>query len=160
MRHSDAEGQSGRLSDFERSLTVQGKINARVMAERLKARGGHPGKIISSPAFRALETALIFSREHDISPSEIVLSSRLYLNLEYAEFLPFVTGLGSGEEDTVTLFGHNPLITEMAAYFADGDPGMIQKAGVCVLEFNASTWADVKLSSGRIVYHMSPADEG
>ncbi len=159
VRHSNAESQVGQLSDFERSLTPQGKVNARIMAERLKARGWHPGKIISSPAFRALETALIFSRVHNIDPSLTELSTELYLNLEYSEFLPFITGHDESVH-TITIFGHNPLITALAAYFAAGDPGMIQMAGICALEFDNGSWEGVKPSSGRILFHISPADEG
>jgi len=74
IRHSKAEDFSSEISDFERSLTVRGKVNSRLMAEILKAKGEEPGRVITSPAFRALETALIFCREYEISPAEIRLA--------------------------------------------------------------------------------------
>ena len=45
------------LSDRQRPLNKRGKENAPVMAERLRARGGQPDLIISSPAKRARMTA-------------------------------------------------------------------------------------------------------
>ena len=155
IRHSKAEDYSSEISDFERSLTVRGKINSRHMAEILRARGEDPGRIISSPAFRALETALIFCREYDISPAEIRLAPELYHGLGEEDFLDFLRQQ-SDEDHTVTLFGHNPLITELAAYFAADEPELLPKTGIYCMEFHASGWQEVEPDSGRTLYFLTP----
>lgn len=157
IRHSKAEDQSPEISDYERSLTVRGKVNTRLMAEILREKGEEPGRVICSPAFRALETALIFCREYGISPAEIKLAPELYLSLDEEKFLPFIHSL-SDHDRTVTFFGHNPLITEMAAYFAADEPEMLPKTGIYCLEFPAASWKDVVPESGRTLYFLTPKD--
>lgn len=157
IRHSKAEDQSPEISDFERSLTVRGKVNTRLMAEILREKGEEPGRIISSPAFRALETALIFCREYGISPSDIKLSPELYLSPGEGQFLPFIHSL-SDSDLTVTFFGHNPLITEMAAFFAADEPELLPKTGIYCLEFLAASWKDLAPDSGRTLYFLTPKD--
>ena len=49
------------ISDYERSLTLKGKIISRLMGKKLREMEKSPVTIITSPAFRALETALIFA---------------------------------------------------------------------------------------------------
>lgn len=157
IRHSKAEDFSSEISDFERSLTVRGKVNSRLMAEILKAKGEEPGRVISSPAFRALETALIFCRGYDISPAEIRLAPELYHGLSEAEFLHFMRSQ-SDDDHTVTLFGHNPLITELAAYFAADETEMLPKTGIYCIEFHAASWQEVEPESGRTLYFLTPRE--
>lgn len=157
IRHSKAEEYTAEIPDFERSLTFRGKVNSRLMAGILKSRGEDPGRIISSPAFRALETALIFCREYGISEKEIKLAPELYHNLSTREFLPFIRNQDD-KDHTITFFGHNPLITEMAAYFAADEPGSLSKTGIYCLVFDAAGWSEVEPESGRTLYYLTPAD--
>lgn len=157
IRHSKAEDHTAEITDFERSLTIRGKVNSRLMAGILKSRGEDPGRIISSPAFRALETALIFCREYGFSEKEIKLAPELYHGLSAKEFLPFVRRQDD-KDHTITLFGHNPLITDMAAYFAADEPGSLSKTGIYCLEFEVAGWPDVEPESGRTLYYLTLAD--
>ena len=157
IRHSKAEEHTAAIPDFERSLTMKGKVYSRLMAEILKSKGEDPGRIISSPAFRALETALIFCREYGISERELKLAPELYLDLSENEFLPFIRKQDD-KDHTITFFGHNPLITEMAAYFAADEPGSLPKTGIYCLVFDAEKWSDVEPESGRTLYYLTLSD--
>ncbi|MGW8179219.1 MAG: SixA phosphatase family protein, partial [bacterium] len=94
IRHARAEDQASGMSDFERSLTKKGKLQSRQMAQVMKSKEDDPGMIVSSPAFRALETALIFCREYGISTDSIVIRSDLYSDLVHTEYIPFIASLG------------------------------------------------------------------
>lgn len=157
IRHSKAEDQLPGIPDFERSLTTKGKYNSKLMAQLLFSRREDPGRIITSPAFRALETALIFGREYGISPDEIRLNPKLYMSLEEEEFLSFVRALNN-DDHTVTLFGHNPLLTEMAAFFAADEPEVLSKTGIYCLSFDAAGWSDVEPRSGTTEYYLTLKD--
>jgi len=157
IRHSKAEEQLPGIPDFERSLTPKGKQNSKLMAQLLFSEREDPGRIITSPAFRALETALIFCREYGISPDEITLNPKLYLSLEDHEFLPFIRALND-DDHTVTLFGHNPLLTEMAAFFAYDEPETLSKTGIYCLSFEAASWSDVEPESGITEYYLTLKD--
>lgn len=157
IRHSKAEDQIPGIADFDRSLTTKGKQNSKLMAQLLFSQGEDPGRLISSPAFRALETALIFGREYGISPDEIKLNPRLYLSLEEKEFLSFVRAMND-DDQTVTFFGHNPLLTEMAAFFASDEPEMLSKTGIYCLSFDAASWSVIEPESGTTEYYLTLKD--
>lgn len=155
IRHARAEDQASGMSDFERSLTKKGKLQSRQMAQVMKSKEKDPGMIVSSPAFRALETALIFCREYGISHESVVIRSDLYSDLVHTEYIPFITSLGS-DDSAITFFGHNPLITELAAWFAANEPDNLPKTAVFCLSFNIDNWADIEPRSGRTEYFLSP----
>lgn len=157
IRHSKAEEHTAAIPDFERSLTMKGKVFSRQMAEIMMSKGEDPGRIISSPAFRALETAIIFCREYGLSEAEIKLVPELYNGLSEEEFLPLIRKQDD-KDHTITFFGHNPLITEMAAYFAADEPGSLAKTGIYCLAFDAASWSEVVPESGRTLYYLTPSD--
>ncbi len=68
VRHGRAEEPTSMIPDFERSLTTKGKNISEQMAAILKTKEKDPGVFITSPAFRALETALVFARVFEINP--------------------------------------------------------------------------------------------
>ena len=78
VRHGRAEDQASEISDFERSLTTRGKVISKQMAKRFREKESNPGLLITSPAFRALETAIIFAEEFGIKPDNIIMDSILF----------------------------------------------------------------------------------
>ncbi len=46
------------------------------------------GQVITSPAFRAIETAMIFAKEFGLSPDTMKISSDLYFDLEPSAYIP------------------------------------------------------------------------
>lgn len=155
VRHGRAEDQIPEVTDFERSLTTRGKRDSRLMARILKSKENDPGTVISSPAFRAIETAIIFCREFDVSPDKLVILSDLYFDFGPEGFVPFIARQND-DVDTITIFGHNPLITEMAAFFAADEPEVLPKTGIFCVSFNAPHWSDIEPESGKTEYFLVP----
>jgi phosphohistidine phosphatase len=155
IRHGKAEELASEISDFERSLTTRGKYNAGLMAGILRSTEEDPGLIISSPAFRAYETAMIFCRVYKMDPDSVKICSDLYFNLRTDDFKSFI-GSQSDDYDTITLFGHNPLITEMAAFFAADEPEELPKTGIFCASFEAGSWRDIGPESGTTEYFLKP----
>ncbi len=155
IRHGKAEEQVPEISDFERSLTAKGKQQSRQMAGILKSREQQLGAVISSPAFRALETALIFCSEFDVSPGKIELCPDLYFELDHEDFIPFIRRQND-DNQVITLFGHNPLITEMASFFAADEPEVLPKTGIFCVSFDAPRWSDIEPESGTTEYFLVP----
>jgi phosphohistidine phosphatase len=155
IRHGKAEDQVAEISDFERSLTTRGKNQSRLMAQLLASKEKDLGLVITSPAFRAIETAMIFGKEFNINPDNIKISSDLYFMLEPDAFISFFSSQ-SDKTDTITLFGHNPLISEMPAFFAAEKTEGLPKSGVVCLLFEAVSWSSLKKSGGKIKYFLTP----
>jgi phosphohistidine phosphatase len=155
VRHGKAEELSPEFSDFERSLTTKGKNISKLMAGRLMKIENSPGTIISSPAFRALETALIFAGEFRIKQDKILLYNNLYHKMSF-QALNEIFKLVNEDTDTIMLFGHNPSFSEITNNLsADGcDP--MPKSGVAGITFNIKTWSEIKRNSGKLEYFLKP----
>ena len=155
IRHGKAEDPAPKISDFERSLTVKGKIISKKMAIRLKDKEINPGLFITSPAFRALETALIFAEEFGIEPEKILLSSRIYYKMNI-QYLHQLTTLVNDEINSITLFGHNPSFTELANILSKEGCDFMPKTGIIGISFNIMTWSEIKPDSGTLEYFLKP----
>ncbi len=57
IRHAKSDWSNPILDDFDRPLNKRGKKNAPFMGKILRDKGVNPDLIISSPAYRARETA-------------------------------------------------------------------------------------------------------
>ncbi len=155
VRHAKAEVQNSSISDFERSLTSKGKVFSLLMAGKLKEKEDITGIIITSPAFRALETAIIFSKVLGIAMDKIVMSDNLYFKMNYHYLLEVLSGVNIGT-DTVMLFGHNPSFSEITNNLCRGGCDTMPKCGIVSISFNIQKWSEVKQNAGHLKYFLKP----
>ena len=155
VRHGIAEDQAFEITDFERSLTPKGKTISKRMARQLLEKESTLGVILTSTAFRALETAYIFAGEFGIIPENVIANSNLYnkMNVNYLTELISITAINS---EIVTLFGHNPAFTEMADILCKQGCDFIPKSGVVCLSFNIKNWGELKHHTGHMEYFLKP----
>ncbi len=155
VRHGRAEEPTPLLPDFERSLTPKGKHVSKQIALNLKEKVTDPGIIISSPAFRALETALIFARELGYDPELIILKDDLYFNINVNSFSDMISQLND-EADTVICFGHNPSFTEIPDRLSKEGCDFLPKSGVVCLSFKTDSWSGVVHHKGKREFFLKP----
>lgn len=155
VRHAKAEDPSNEVTDFERSLTPKGKATAKSMAGKLYEIDKGPGILISSPAFRALETALIFAGKFGVKPEELLLDSGIYHGMNYKYLNDILSGIGD-KTDKVFLFGHNPAFSELPDSLCRQGCDYLSKCGIAGISFNISTWAEIKPGTGKLEYFLKP----
>jgi len=155
IRHGKAEDGSPEISDFERSLTLKGKVISRLMARKLVEKEKSPGTILTSPAFRALETALIFAGEYGIDAGKVILNKNLYSGMNIKN-LSGILSVISEETVTVTMFGHNPSFTELANTLSKEGCDLIPKSAIVCISFNIMTWSEIGRNIGKIEYFLKP----
>jgi phosphohistidine phosphatase len=155
VRHGRAEDQSSEISDFERSLTTRGKVISKQMAKRFREEEINPGQFITSPAFRALETAFIFAAEFNIRYDVIMVDSDLYFKADLKHLFAILEKVGD-KTDTVTLFGHNPSFTEMPDRLCTEGCEFLTKTSIACLTFPVSLWSEIKTSTGSMEYFLKP----
>ena len=155
VRHSKAENRILKISDFERSLTTKGKHIANAMALRLKEKESSIGVVISSPVFRAVETALIFSGIYKKPSNSIILDDNIYYRFDFQALREILSKIND-EEDTVTLFGHNPSFTELIFALSAGQCDSIPKCGIVTITFNVNSWGEINCNTGNIAYQLNP----
>ena len=155
VRHGKAEDGSSEISDFERSLTLKGKAISRVMALKLVEKEKSPGIIITSPAFRALETAIIFAGEFGMKADNIILNSNIYYKMSL-QSLTTILSLINEDAEIITLFGHNPSFTQIVNSLSKEGCEFIPKSGVVCISFKIMTWSDIGRNNGKIEYFLKP----
>lgn len=155
VRHGKAEDQASGISDFERSLTARGKIIAREMAKRFRQKEPEPGLLVTSPAFRALETAYIFAGEYGIKYEDIRIESSIYFRSGLKILMDIMESL-SDDTDTITLFGHNPSFTEIPDRLSSSGCEFLTKTSIACISVPAKTWKEVKTGTGKLEYFLKP----
>ncbi len=108
VRHGKSSWDYDDISDIDRPLNERGIRDGYKMAGRLKKSGRKPGMIISSPAARALHTAIIFQRTLGISDRKFILDRDLY-EAETEDIMEVIFGVDDGVE-SVMIFSHNPTV--------------------------------------------------
>ena len=155
IRHGRAEEPSSMIPDFERSLTTKGKNISEKMASILLEKEKKPGLFITSPAFRAYETALIFARIFDLNPDKIVMRSNLYYKSGLSPFAEIVENTDN-KIDNIFLFGHNPSFTEVPDKRSRDGCDFLPKSGVVCLSFKSDTWKGIFHEKGKLEYFLKP----
>ncbi|MGZ4053576.1 MAG: SixA phosphatase family protein [Bacteroidia bacterium] len=112
IRHAKSDWAIEGLSDIFRPLNSRGYSDAHKMALVLKEKKILPELIITSPAIRAISTALIFSKILNYDPSKILINKNLY-DSSVKDYSKVVSEAGKNIK-SVMLFGHNPVITQFA----------------------------------------------
>jgi phosphohistidine phosphatase len=158
IRHGKAEDPVPEISDFERSLTLKGKMISKFMAQRLMEKEKSPGIIVTSPAFRALETAFIFAGEFGLDTENIILNSALYYKMNLQNLSWILANINEATE-TLTMFGHNPSFTQMANSLSREGCDFLPKNGIVCISFNISTWPEIGRNNGKMEYFLKPDKE-
>jgi phosphohistidine phosphatase len=155
VRHGKAETIPNGITDYERSLTTKGKVICRLMAHKLKEADPSPGLFVTSPAFRALETAIIFADIFGFKPEKIVLDNNIYNKMGFS-YLTEILAEIDDIVDSVILFGHNPSFTETADRLCHEGIDMMPKTSVIGITFDITSWKELHARTGRILYYLKP----
>ncbi len=140
VRHAKASWDYEGTADIDRTLKSKGIRNAYAISRKLKLTNLMPDKIFTSPANRALHTAVIFARVLEYPLSEVSIS-----NLLYESSVDKIVDMIRNTDDkykSVMIFGHNPDFTDVANAFLKNQVD-IPTSGVVTLVFNATSWNDI-----------------
>ena len=111
VRHAKSSWDSPTQKDFDRPLNDRGNKDAPEMAIRLLEKKILIDAFVSSPAVRALSTAVYFHQAFKAKKEQLILVPSLY-HAPASEFYQVIKQLNN-KLDTVAIFSHNPGITEM-----------------------------------------------
>ena len=142
VRHSKSSWDLN-VADIDRPLNDKGINNSYLVADRLKKLFPTPELAITSPACRAMHTAVIFARVMGISGKKITFDERIY-SASTKELLQIIAET-SDSINNLIIFGHNNTFTEISNYFLPAQIDNLPTSGVTSLTFNSSNWAIEKL---------------
>lgn len=152
VRHATAESPAPMFKDYERELTGEGYIEAARMGAFLFNQGLKVDRLVASSAFRTRQTAQVFAEQLHFDWDQIELLDNLYDSGPRA----YIAAVNTTPEhiSTLMLVGHNPDISYFAEYLTHGFSQMMDKAGVCAIEFEGLQWSEISGRTGHlVVYH-------
>ncbi|MEN8158394.1 MAG: histidine phosphatase family protein [Bacteroidota bacterium] len=138
IRHGKSSWDHEGLSDIDRPLAERGTRGAHTMAHRLVDKGLVPELVFTSPASRALNTALIMTTEWGLDPSLTKIHDELYM--AYVSEIGEVVGEAPDEVAGLAIFGHNPSFTLFANTFLEEPLDNLPTAGVVVVTLETDSW--------------------
>jgi phosphohistidine phosphatase len=141
VRHGKSSWDYTGIQDADRPLIERGILANHQSAKRFAGKYAAPDLLISSPAARALNTAVIFLTELKLPASNLIIEPSLYLT-DVNHVLSLLETLGDSVL-SVMLFGHNPCFTDLANHFLKTKTENVPTSGYVRLEFNASSWTDI-----------------
>ena len=147
VRHAQAQPAASGEEDWDRPLETSGERDARTMGQRLQAAGPAPGRILSSPAVRALTTASLLARPLSVPARLLLKDERLYL-ADARTLLAVVQELG-GSTPHLMVVGHNPGLTEFAdALSSERSIDNLPTCATYSLDFDIADWSALEWASG------------
>jgi phosphohistidine phosphatase len=139
IRHAKSDWANPELKDIERHLNERGYSNANMMAAKFNHK---PDLIISSPAIRAISTALIFARNLNYNANSIVIKQELYEST-VKDYISVINSIDN-TFDTVLLFAHNPTISDLAQHLTQALPMEMPTCAIVGVNFDTNDWKKAK----------------
>lgn len=154
IRHAKSEWEDLSLPDIVRPLNERGRQSIVVLAEFLKKQKIKPDFILSSPATRALHTAIGVSALLGYPNKDIVTDSAIYF-LGKEGMLDAISRVGS-KKNRIFIFSHEPSCSELI-YQLTGDAVMKFPTtaifGIC---FEMENWENIMDSKGKKILFTYP----
>ncbi len=152
-RHGTAQDKLKTTDDFERALTTKGKAESEFAGKRLKEMQVMPDLVMSSPATRALSTAIAICNKINYPQNKIISVSPLYEG-KLREIVSLLRNINNSVT-SVMLVGHKPMFDQLYAYLCERPSVSIKKGEVAALILNISSWSELNKNTGRYYFYIS-----
>jgi len=146
VRHAKASWEDN-VHDWERPLTQEGVERAEKVSRLLKAKKIKPDLILSSYAFRALNTAVIFGLQLRYPVNNIEISQHIYEK----RAIDILDMLRKQDDklNNIMIFGHDPAITELYNMLTRKILLKISTSSAACIEFPVNKWKDLGSHAGK-----------
>lgn len=141
VRHAKSSWDYDAVDDIDRPLKESGIKNAYLIAETLKKKKIEFDAIYSSPANRALHTAIVFSRVLKMETDKIEIREQLYSESD-SGIIQFIKTVPENYSNII-LVGHNPTFTDLANRFLKQRISNLPTAGAVCLELESDSWTHI-----------------
>ena len=156
VRHAKSSWDQPGLRDFDRPLNERGQNDAPRMAQMLVKQGIKPDLLVSSPAKRALTTAIFFAEAFSLKAEAVLREPSIYEAFPQ-EILRVISGMPDTAQ-TVLLFGHNPTFTEVANLFTEDFIDNLPTCGVVKIVSSAETWKAFYEGNSKVIACYFPKE--
>ncbi|HEY0429101.1 MAG TPA: histidine phosphatase family protein [Pyrinomonadaceae bacterium] len=155
LRHAKSSWANPDSSDFDRQLNEQGLKTVPMMGETMFKRQFQPALVLSSPAKRAKQTAVLIKETAQIE-GKIEYDERIY-EASPLRLLQVISELGE-ETESLMLVGHNPGLEGLIKILT-GEIQPMPTAALAVIDLSAKNWNEITAESGKLRTVIRPKDD-
>lgn len=156
VRHGKSSWAYPDLEDFYRPLKPRGINDAFSIGEELVRLNVFPDLILSSPAIRAMNTAIIIARKLDFPLQRIRANESIYEASTY-HLINLISNVEDSNE-TLMIFGHNPSFTSLVNQLQEEALYNLPTCGVISIELPIDSWRDIANAIGEKVLEIFPKE--
>ena len=155
LRHAKSNWDNSDLSDFERPLNSRGLDAARFIGGLIYERDLQPQIIISSPAKRAKQTAVLVKELAEIS-KPISFDERIY----EASPLSLFNLIREFDDkyESVLIVGHNPGFENLVRMLT-GETVVMPTAALARINLDIESWHELDAVSNELEFLILPKEE-
>ena len=146
LRHAKSN-RAYSVVDINRPLSPEGIDRIQKISHQKSDFFAKAEIIVSSPAIRALHTAMIVVRELNLPMEKLKIDNSLYTFSGFS-IIDYVYALDD-QWTKVVLVGHNPAFTEVINHFSDAGINHLRTAGCSQIRFDGDQWSN--LHKGEVV---------
>ena len=153
VRHGKSSWDFPELEDFDRPLNKRGNKDAPLMGKILAKKDITPDFIYSSPANRALKTALIIA-DNIIYNKPIQVLNSIYHAGENT--LWNLVKEQPNDVNSIMIFGHNPEFTSFANTLTSNTIDNLPTSGVYAVSWQVDHWDEIRKKEGQLLFFDFP----
>lgn len=155
LRHAKSSWENPDVADYDRQLNEQGLKTTPIMGDTMFRNQFQPAMIISSPARRAKQTAVLIKEAAQIECA-ITYDERIYEASPH-RLLEVISELDENKESAM-LVGHNPGLEGLIKILT-GEIQSMSTAALAVIDLDKENWNEVTAESGQLRAVFSPKDD-
>jgi phosphohistidine phosphatase len=167
LRHAKAEPAEPGIHDHERALMARGRTDAPKLGRYIADKGFTPDVILTSTAYRTVETADLTAAEFSGTPQVDYLET---LYLAAPEAILSIVRSAADATHCLMIVGHNPGLEQVATALAreplrrkerdrfDRIEEKFPTAALAVLDFEVDRWRDIAPGQGALKDFVRPRD--
>lgn len=162
IRHAKSSWADEQLEDHQRPLNKRGRDQLDVMARPLADAGAFAGRVYASDAVRARETAEGLARgagpaRNDNQDAITVRFSPALYTFNAKVLVDWLQDY-PGDEDTLTLIGHNPALLDLAGYLLKHPPAALPTGSFIQIRLPITSWRKLAKHKGKLARFLTPKD--
>ena len=155
LRHAKSSWANPESSDFDRQLNERGLKTVPQMGEVMFDNQFQPSLILSSPAKRAKQTAVLIKETAQIG-GKIVYDERIYEASPH-RLLQVIADEGA-ETESLMLVGHNPGLEGLIKLLT-GEVQAMPTAALAVIDLDTENWNEIAAECGKLRIIIRPKDD-
>lgn len=156
IRHAKSSWEQEDLDDMVRPLNDRGKAASLLIGNWLRLQKVKPDYVITSPATRALHTAISVTSWVGFPKSRLDIDAVVYFGNTRLISEKLIALDKEPKSNKVLLFGHEPLLSELIYKFTKDELDKFPTGALYSISWNVDTWEEAMRELGSKIDFITP----